>query len=95
MLAVSVDTVDQNRDLAEGLELDFPILSDADRTAIAAWGVVHAGGGIGGTDIARPATFLIERDGTVSWRSLTENWRIRVRPEHVLEALAATPEPSL
>jgi peroxiredoxin len=91
---VSVDTVEQNRDLAEGLGLDYPILSDADRTAIAAWGVVHAGGGIGGTDIARPATFLVERDGTVSWRSLTENWRVRVRPEHVLAALDANPGPS-
>lgn len=94
MLAVSVDTVEQNRTLADRLGLDFPILSDAERTAIAAWGVVHAGGGIGGTDIARPATFLVEPDGTVSWRSLTENWRVRVRPEHVLGALESTPRRS-
>ena len=94
MIAVSVDTVEQNRELAEGLGLDFPLLSDSQRTAIAAWGVVHAGGGIGGTDIARPATFLVESDGRVSWRSLTENWRVRVRPEHVLDALGSTPRPA-
>ena len=88
---MSVDTVEQNRTLAEGLGLDFPLLSDADRTAIAAWGVVHAGGGIGGTDIARPATFLVEPDGVVSWSSLTDNWRVRVRPEHVLDVLTADP----
>ena len=90
---MAVDTVEQNRELAEGLGLDFPVLSDNDRTAIAAWGVVHAGGGIGGTDIARPATFLVEPDGTVSWRSLTDNWRVRVRPQHVLDALASTSPP--
>jgi len=88
---VSVDSIEQNRKLAEGLGLDYPVLSDADRTAIAAWGIVHAGGGIGGTDIARPATFLVEPDGTVSWRSLTDDWRVRVRPEHVLDVLAAHP----
>ncbi len=88
---MSVDTVEQNRELAEGLGLTFPVLSDAGRTAIAAWGIVHAGGGIGGTDIARPATFLVEPDGTVSWRNLTDNWRVRVRPEHVFDALANHP----
>ncbi len=91
---MSVDGIEQNRELAEDLGLDFPVLSDADRTAIAAWGVVHAGGGIGGTDIARPATFLVEPDGTVSWRSLTDNWRVRVRPEHVLDVLADRPSDS-
>jgi peroxiredoxin len=94
VVAVSVDTIDKNRELAEGLGLDYPALSDSDRTAIAAWGVVHAGGGLGGTDIARPATFLVEPDGTVSWRSLTDNWRVRVRPAHVLEALASSSRPA-
>jgi peroxiredoxin len=94
VVAVSVDTIDKNRELAEGLGLDYPVLSDSDRTAIAAWGVVHAGGGLGGTDIARPATFLVEPDGTVSWRSLTDNWRVRVRPAHVLEALASSSRPA-
>lgn len=91
---MSVDTVEQNRELAEGLGLTFPVVSDAGRTTIAAWGIVHAGGGLGGTDIARPATFLVERDGTVSWRSLTDNWRVRVRPENVLDVLATPPPAS-
>lgn len=39
-----------------------------------------------GHDIARPAEFLIDRDGFVRWRNLTENFRVRARPEQMLEA---------
>ena len=31
---------------------------------------------------------LIDADGIVRWRNLTENWRVRVRPDSVIEALA-------
>jgi len=79
--------VDDNRRLAEKLGLDFSLLSDSDRETIAAYGVVHAGGGMGGRDIARPATLVIGADGRVRWRSVTENWRVRVRPDAVIEAL--------
>jgi peroxiredoxin len=91
VVAVSVDSVSHNRELVEGLGLGFPVLSDSDRTAITTWGVVHPHGGVDGGDIARPATFLVEADGTVSWRNLTDNWRVRVRPEMLLKALAAQP----
>ncbi len=87
LVALSVDDVARNRRVVEKLGLDFPVLSDSDRQAIAAYGLVHAGGGPGGTDIARPATLLIGPDGTVLWRSLTDNWRVRVRPEAVLAAI--------
>jgi len=66
------------------------LLSDVEREAIRGWGVVHEGGKPGGGAIARPATFLVEPDGTISWSSLTDNYRVRVRPEHVLEALKNT-----
>jgi hypothetical protein len=55
--------------------------------AIAAWGQVHENGKPGGGAIARPAFFLVEPDGTISWRQLTDDYRVRVRPEDVLEAL--------
>jgi peroxiredoxin len=64
------------------------VLSDIERIAISDWGLVHEGGMPGGEAIARPATFIVERDGTISWRSLTDNYRVRVRPEYVLDALA-------
>lgn len=88
VLAVSVDSVEDSARLAEGLGLEFSLLSDAQRAAIADWQVVHEGGRPGGGSIARPAAFLIEPDGTISWRHLPDDWRVRLRPEQVLEVLA-------
>jgi peroxiredoxin len=80
--------VDDNRRLVEGLGLGFPVLSDSSRATIAAYGLVHRGAGPGGADIARPATLLVGRDGTVRWRHLTENWRVRISPDAVLDAIS-------
>jgi peroxiredoxin len=52
------------------------------------FGLRHEKGGPGG-DVARPAVFLIDRQGRIVWRELTENWRVRVRPEQVLEQVRA------
>lgn len=87
LVAISVDSVDENRRVVNKLDLGFPILSDPDATAITDYGLLHSGGGIGGTNIARPATLLIGPDGVVRWRQLTDNWRVRVRPEQVIEAI--------
>ena len=89
MLAVSVDTNEASALLAERLGLEFPILSDVQEEAIRAWGLVHENGKPGGGAIARPAVFLVEPDGTISWRRLTDDYRVRVRPEDILEALRA------
>jgi len=35
--------------------------------------------------VARPAEFLLDRTGTVRWRNLTEDYRVRARPQQVLE----------
>ena len=89
MLAISVDTNEESALLAERLGLEFPILSDVQEEVIRTWGLVHENGKPGGGAIARPAIFLIEPDGTISWRQLTDDYRVRVRPEDVLEALRA------
>jgi hypothetical protein len=51
---------------------------------------VHEGGKPGGGAIARPAIFLVETDGGISWRHLTDNYRVRVQPEDLLEVLLAS-----
>lgn len=63
------------------------ILSDADRRTITAYGLLHGGASIDGSDIARPAILVIDADGRVRWRNLTENWRVRVRPDSVIDAV--------
>lgn len=42
-------------------------------------------------DIARSATFVIDRDGRIVFRDLQENWRVRVRPERIVEELRNIP----
>ena len=84
-VAISVDAPDVSADLARRAGYTFPILSDREGTVMRAYDVVHAGAGINGADVARPAEFLIDRTGTVRWRNLTEDYRVRARPEEVLE----------
>ena len=88
LIAVSPDSPEQNRKVAERLGLDFPILSDGELALTAALGLIHEGGGMPPDfkDIPRPAVFIV-RDGTIRWRTLTDNWRVRVRAEPLLEAL--------
>lgn len=85
-MAISVDTPETSRGLAQQQGYTFPILSDQNTEAIRRYDLVHAGAGENGNDIARPAEFLIDSSGTVRWVSLTENYWVRARPEDVLEA---------
>ena len=87
VIAVSVNTQEENRDVVERLGLPFPIVADADLTLTKALGVVHEGGGMRGEDIPRPAVFIVDK-GTIRWSTLTDNWRIRVSGEAILAALS-------
>jgi len=89
IIAISPDSPPENRKVADKLGLGFPILSDSELEATKALGLVHEGGGMPPDfeDIPRPAVFIVE-DGVIQWRAVTENWRVRVRPDALLEALA-------
>ena len=84
-VAISVDTPEASRNLAQQQGYTFPILSDPNVEAIRRYDLVHAGAGEDGHDIARPAEFLIDTTGTVRWVHLTENYWVRARPEQVLD----------
>jgi peroxiredoxin len=84
-VAISVDTPQESRDLAQKAGYSFPFLSDQNTEVIRRYDLVHKGAGISGGDIARPAEFLIDSTGTVRWINLTENYWVRARPEEVLE----------
>lgn len=84
-VAISVDTPEESRNLAQHQGYTFTILSDRNAEAIRRYDLVHAKAGINGEDIARPAEFLIDSSGTVRWVNLTENYWIRARPEQVLD----------
>ena len=88
-IAISVDTLEQSGDLAKKAGYTFPILSDRNADVIKRYDLLHKGAGENGHDIARPAEVLVDRNGVVRGRNLTEDFRIRATPEQMIEAARA------
>ena len=84
-VAISIDSPETSRGLMRDAGYTFTFLSDPKAEVIRRYDLVHAGAGENGADIARPAEFLVDRNGTVRWINLTENYFVRARPEDVLE----------
>jgi peroxiredoxin len=87
VVAISVDSPSESQKLCQSRGYTFPFLSDSKAETIRQYGVLHAKGGEGGKDIARPAEFLIDAAGTIRWVNLTDDIRVRARPESVLAAI--------
>jgi thioredoxin-dependent peroxiredoxin len=56
----SVDTAEDNKKFAESLDLDYPILSDPDKSVAGAYGVLNPQRGF-----ANRWTFYIDKDGVI------------------------------
>jgi len=87
IVAISVDSGDESRKLCQSQGYTFTFLSDPRAETIRAYGVLHEHGGERGQDIARPAEFLVDREGTVRWVNLTESILARLRPDMILRAM--------
>jgi len=85
--AISVDSPEESNKLRASHGYTFTFLSDPRAEVIRRYGVLHAGGGEAGHDIARPAEFLVDSTGAIRWVNLTDDLRIRARPENVLKAI--------
>ena len=86
VVAISVDPPKINRRQGQKLGYTYTFLSDPKAEVIRRYDLLHRGAGPKGTDIARPAEFLIDPSGTIRWVNLTENIAVRARPEQVLKA---------
>ncbi len=84
-VAISVDPPAVTRDHYKNF-FTYPFLSDENAEVINRYQILDKGAGMGGHDVARPAEFLVDRSGVVRWRKLTEDYRVRTRPDEVLEA---------
>ena len=85
-VAISVDCPEINREyMLQKAGYTFTFLSDPKVEAIRRYDLVHAGQGVNGADVARPAEFLIDPSGTIRWRMVTENLFVRARAEQILE----------
>ena len=92
-VAISVDPPAVTREQMGKAGYTYTFLSDEKATVIAKYDLVHKGAGMNGADVARPAEFLIDKTGVVRWRNLTEDYRVRARPEEVLEQAQALANP--
>ena len=67
------------------------MLSDPKAEVIRRYDLLHVAGGPNGTDISRPAEFLVDATGTVRWVNFTEDIRVRAKAEAMLAAANAIP----
>ncbi len=87
LAAVSADTSSESRKLIHDRGYTFPFLADPQAEVIRQYGVLHPHAGENGRDIARPAEFLVDKAGTVRWVNLTDDIKVRARPEVVLREI--------
>jgi len=71
-VAISADTPEESRELAQKAGLTFPLLSDRDTQTIRRYDLLLPGGGEDGRDIGGTAEFLVDTSGKVRWRKLAE-----------------------
>jgi len=82
-----VDSNAESRKLCQDQGYTFRFLSDPKADVIRHYGVLHAGAGENGQDIARPAEFLVDNAGIIRWVNLTDDIRVRTRPEIVVRQI--------
>ena len=82
-MAVSADPPEATRAHLAKTGWTYTFLSDPKAEVIRRYDLLHPEGGMG-ADISRPAEILIDPAGTIRWVDLTEDYRIRARPEAVL-----------
>jgi len=74
-----------SRDLCRKAGYKFTFLSDPKAEVIRRYDLLHPGAGVKGQDIARPAEFLVDSSGVIRWANLTEDYRVRARPDQLIE----------
>ena len=84
IIAASVDSVAKARAMAERTGAAFTILSDPQGQLIDYFKVWHRGTPKG--DIAIASSFLFDRDGRLIWHDITDNYKIRPRPQTIFAA---------
>lgn len=89
--AISVDSPADSAKLCRSRGYSYPFLSDPNAEVIRRYGILHPKAGVDGNDIARPAEFFVDSAGIIRWVNLTEDLRVRARPEAALQAILKQP----
>ena len=83
LIAISADSTSEVASTRKLLEITFPILSDQELQAISAYNVVDPGN----SDIARPATFIVDENGKISWKFIDDKFDIRLDSDRIIDEL--------
>lgn len=84
LIAISADPVVDAQRAAVEMKLSYPILSDPSKGMITSWGVLHPQEGI-----ARPAMFIVNKQGRIVWKYIGADANDRPAISVVLKQLAA------
>ena len=88
VLGVTVDTFFALKAWADSHKLEFPLLSDFNKTVVSQYGVLNPDM-IGLKDISKRAVFVVDRGGVVKHREIIEDARNEPDYGKVKQALAA------
>jgi peroxiredoxin len=86
--AQKIDGLFKAKEHVQKRNYPFTVLFDETRAVTRAYGVYHALG-TDAYNIARPATFVIGRDGTIGWIAVSPSQRERPRLEDIFAAIEA------
>ena len=88
VLAVSVDPAFSQKAWADQNKLNFPVLSDYNREAVKAWGVELPNFvGMPGYTTAKRSVFVIDTQGNVAYRWVSDNPSIEPNYDEVAQAV--------
>lgn len=91
ILAIAVDSKEDLQKMVDRISKedtvlpDFPFLSDPNRKVIDRYGLLNPHPQRGG--IAHPATYVIDKQGIVRWKSVNVDFRVRPANEQIRAAL--------
>ena len=84
-VAISVDAPGDSKPVVKRTGLPFDILADHDLSLLSDLGLVHTGGGPGGSDIAVPSIMLVNAERRILWRYRSSRIQNRLSPDDVLD----------
>ena len=93
IVAVAVTSVFAQQAFARSLGVDFPLVSDWNRTVSPAYGVQYDVWR-GHQGVAKRSLFLIDRDGTIRYRWVTDDALVLPDYDAAIAALSALPRPT-
>ena len=93
VLAVAVTATFSQQAFAKSLGVDFPLVSDWDRTVCAAYGVQYDVWK-GHRGLAKRSVFVIDRTGTVRYRWVTDDALVLPDLDEAIDALRACAGPA-